>query len=80
MVAFTVGALLPLLTITLVSAGARLWVTVGSVVVALAFTGWASARLGGADVRRAVLRNVAGGLVAMVVTYAIGQTVGSQVG
>jgi VIT1/CCC1 family predicted Fe2+/Mn2+ transporter len=55
-------------------------VTVGSVVVALAFTGWASARLGGADVRRAVLRNVAGGLVAMVVTYAIGQTVGSQVG
>jgi VIT1/CCC1 family predicted Fe2+/Mn2+ transporter len=80
MVAFTVGALLPLLTITLASVGARLWVTGASVAVALAVTGYVSARLGQADVRRAVLRNVAGGLVAMVVTYAIGQTVGSQVG
>ncbi len=80
MVAFTVGALLPLLTITLVSAATRLWVTVGSVALALAFTGWASARLGEADVRRAVLRNVAGGLLAMAVTYLIGQLVGAQVG
>ncbi|MEO6204680.1 MAG: VIT family protein [Mycobacteriales bacterium] len=80
MVAFTVGALLPLLTITLASAATRLWVTVGSVAVALALTGWASARLGEADVRRAVLRNVAGGLLAMVITYLIGQLVGTQVG
>jgi VIT1/CCC1 family predicted Fe2+/Mn2+ transporter len=80
MVSFTVGALLPLLTITLASAATRLWVTVGSVAVALALTGWASARLGEADVRRAVLRNVAGGLLAMAVTYLIGQLVGTQVG
>jgi VIT1/CCC1 family predicted Fe2+/Mn2+ transporter len=79
MIAFAVGALLPLLTITLTSASSRLWVTVGSVAAALAITGWASARLGGADVRRAVLRNVGGGLLAMLVTYLIGQAVGTQI-
>jgi len=80
MIAFTIGALLPLLTITLTSESSRLGVTVGAVAVALAITGWASARLGGADVRRAVLRNVGGGLLAMLVTYLIGQAVGTQVG
>jgi VIT1/CCC1 family predicted Fe2+/Mn2+ transporter len=79
MIAFTVGALLPLLTITLVSAGARLWVTVASVAAALALTGYVSARLGEANPRRAVLRNVGGGLLAMLVTHLIGQAVGTQV-
>jgi VIT1/CCC1 family predicted Fe2+/Mn2+ transporter len=80
MIAFTIGALLPLLTITLTSTGARLWVTVASVAAALAVTGYVSARLGEADARRAVLRNVAGGLLAMLVTHLIGQAVGTQVG
>jgi VIT1/CCC1 family predicted Fe2+/Mn2+ transporter len=80
MISFTVGALLPLLTITLAAQSVRLWVTAFSVMLALGFTGWASARLGEADVRRAVLRNVAGGLLAMAVTYAIGQAVGTQIG
>jgi VIT1/CCC1 family predicted Fe2+/Mn2+ transporter len=79
MVAFTVGALLPLLTITLASQATRVWVTVGSVMLALAITGFASARLGQADVRRAVLRNVAGGLLAMLVTFLIGQAVGTRI-
>ena len=47
-------------------------VTVVAVVVALALTGWASARLGYGAPRKAVLRNVAGGLLAMAVTYGIG--------
>lgn len=79
MSAFTLGALLPLLAILLPPAGARIWVTAVAVVVALAFTGWGSARLGRAPVRPAVLRNIAGGLVAMLVTYAIGALVGTQV-
>jgi VIT1/CCC1 family predicted Fe2+/Mn2+ transporter len=79
MIAFTVGALLPLLTITLASASTRLWVTVASVAAALAVTGYVSARMGEADPRRAVLRNVGGGLLAMLVTYLIGQAVGTQV-
>ena len=79
MVAFTVGALLPLLTITLLPEGTRRGGTVVAVVVALAITGWASARVGQARVGRAVARNVAGGLLAMAVTYAIGALVGTQI-
>ena len=79
MIAFTVGALLPLLTITLFSPGARVAVTVGSVLVALALTGWASARFGYGAPRRAVVRNVLGGLFAMAVTYAIGSLLGTHV-
>ena len=79
MLAFTVGAVLPLLTITLVPNVARIGATVGAVVVALAVTGLASAHLGAADRKRALLRNVGGGLVAMAVTYGIGVLFGTQV-
>lgn len=80
MVAFTLGAALPLLTITLVGESYRIWATVLGVVIALAFTGFASARFARADVRRAVLRNVVGGLLAMLVTYVIGGFVGNETG
>jgi VIT1/CCC1 family predicted Fe2+/Mn2+ transporter len=76
MVAFTIGALLPLLTITLVTPDLRVAVTVVAVVTALAITGWTSARLGYGPRGRAVLRNMAGGLFAMAITYAIGSVVG----
>ena len=79
MLSFTVGALLPLLTIVLTPPGGRVVVTVVAVLVALALTGWASARLGYGAPRKAVLRNVAGGLLAMAVTYGIGTVVGSAV-
>ena len=55
-------------------------VTVVAVVLALAGTGWASARLGSSPPGKAVLRNVAGGLLAMLVTYLIGSLVGTQIG
>jgi VIT1/CCC1 family predicted Fe2+/Mn2+ transporter len=80
MLSFTIGALLPLLTMTLAAPDLRLWLTVASVVAALAFTGWASARLGYSRPGRAVVRNVVGGLFAMVVTYAIGSALGTQIG
>jgi VIT1/CCC1 family predicted Fe2+/Mn2+ transporter len=76
MAAFTVGAMLPLLTITLLSEGWRVWGTVISVVLALALTGAVSSRFTGAHVPRAVLRTVTGGLLAMGVTYAVGNLVG----
>ncbi|GAA2486037.1 VIT family protein [Actinocorallia cavernae] len=75
--AFTVGALLPLLAIVLPPAGWRLPVTVLSVLAALVLTGWAGARLGAAAPRRAVLRNVGGGALAMAVTYAAGSLLGA---
>ena len=79
-ISFTIGALLPLLTMTLASPDIRLWLTVVSVVIALAITGWTSARFGYSSPRRAVLRNVLGGLFAMGVTYGIGSLLGTQIG
>ncbi|MEU9013500.1 VIT family protein [Streptomyces sp. NPDC048479] len=75
--AFTVGALLPLLAIVLPPASMRLYVTVGSVLTALALTGWWSARLGAAAAGPAVLRNLGGGAMAMVVTYGAGSLLGA---
>jgi vacuolar iron transporter family protein len=79
MVAFTVGALLPLFAITLSPHAARVWVTVATVVAALAVAGTVQARLGFSPWRRAVLRNVGGGLVAMGITYLVGSLVGPHV-
>ncbi|MFD1272159.1 VIT family protein [Streptomyces kaempferi] len=76
-VSFTVGALLPLLAIVLPPGGWRLPVTVVSVLASLLVTGWVSARLGAADPRHAVLRNVAGGALAMGVTYLAGVLLGA---
>ncbi|MFF9854093.1 VIT1/CCC1 transporter family protein [Streptomyces litmocidini] len=75
--AFTVGALLPLLAIVLPPASARLWITVLSVLAALVLTGWWSARLGDAPAGPAILRNVAGGALAMAVTYGAGSLLGA---
>jgi len=80
MVAFTIGALLPLLTITLFSSSLRVGATVVAVVLALVLTGWLSASAGGAGRARAIGRNVAGGLLAMLVTYLIGGLVGRGIG
>lgn len=78
MVAFSVGALLPLLTI-LLPAPERFYVTGVAVAVALALTGWTSARLGRARPLPAVVRNVLGGVFAMVVTLLIGRLLGTRV-
>lgn len=75
--AFTVGALLPLLAIVLPPSAWRVPVTVVSVLAALVLTGWVSARLGAAKPRPAVLRNVGGGALAMAVTYAAGSLLGA---
>jgi VIT1/CCC1 family predicted Fe2+/Mn2+ transporter len=80
MAAFTVGAILPLLTITFSPESLRLAVTVVTVVLALALTGYVSARLGKSPTTRAVVRNVGGGLLAMGVTYAIGALIGTNLG
>ncbi|MCM2391552.1 VIT1/CCC1 transporter family protein [Streptomyces albipurpureus] len=75
--AFTVGALLPLLAIVLPPSSVRLPITVCSVLAALALTGWWSARLGAALAPRAMLRNVGGGALAMAITYAVGSLLGA---
>ena len=79
-VAFTVGAILPLLAILLPPASARVSVTYVSVVVALIATGALSARLGGSPLRPAIIRLVAGGTLAMAITFAIGALFNATVG
>ena len=74
-VSFTVGGLLPLAAVLLAPVAWRVPVTFVAVVLALVLTGWGSARLGDAPTRRATIRTVVGGAVAMGVTYAIGSLV-----
>lgn len=71
-IAFTAGALLPLLAILLFPPPARVPATAAAVVVALALTGWLSAHLGQASPGRAAARNVGVGALTMLVTYAVG--------
>ena len=78
-IAFTVGALLPLLTILLLPPATRIPVTFVAVLIALAITGFVSARLGGANPQRAVTRVVIGGALAMAITWAIGHLFGGVV-
>jgi vacuolar iron transporter family protein len=79
MVAFTIGALLPLLVITLSPLSVRVWATVTTVAIALAVAGFLQAKLGFSPRGRAVARNVVGGLLAMVVTYGVGSLVGAHI-
>ncbi|MEO7421238.1 MAG: VIT family protein [Ornithinibacter sp.] len=79
MLAFTVGALVPLFAILLPPTSWRVPATALAVVLALAGTGLVSARLGESDAKRATVRVVLGGVLAMAVTYAIGALVGAQI-
>jgi len=80
LVAFTVGALLPLLSIVWTSTSARVWACASAVVVGLALTGFVSAKLGDARVGRAIARNVGVGALTMLVTYYVGVLFGTTVG
>ncbi|AHA04315.1 VIT1/CCC1 transporter family protein [Pediococcus pentosaceus] len=72
MISFSLGSLLPLFTITFAKHSIRVPLTVISVAIALAVTGYAAAVIGKAVRRRAVLRNVLAGLITMAMTYLIG--------
>lgn len=72
-ISFFLGALIPILAITIPPQEYRVPVAFASVVVALALTGVSSAKIGGANPLRATLRVVVGGVIAMAVTYGIGR-------
>ncbi|HET6289432.1 MAG TPA: VIT family protein [Amycolatopsis sp.] len=80
LVAFTVGALPPLLAIVWTSTSARVWACAAAVVAGLALTGLISAKLGDARVGRAIARNVGVGALTMLVTYYVGVLFGTTVG
>ena len=77
-VAFTVGALIPLLMI-LIPFGNATVLTALSVVLGLFLTGLISAKLGKAPVWPAIIRNVLMGSATMLATYLIGMLFGQVV-
>ncbi len=70
--AFSAGSVIPMAAILLPPAHLRVPITFASVLMALALTGFVSAKVGGSPATKAVVRVVAGGALAMIVTYAIG--------
>jgi vacuolar iron transporter family protein len=77
--AFTAGAIVPLLAITLSPIGIRIALTAALALVALAALGTLGARAGGAPWRRAAGRVVVLSSLAMALTYGIGSIVGKAV-
>ncbi len=74
--AFFSGAIVPLVVILMSPESLRIPITFVSVVLALAITGSLSAHVGGSRKTKATLRVVLGGMIAMIVTFAIGKLVG----
>lgn len=79
MIAFTIGALVPLIAVLVAPRDIAEPVTAVAVVVALAVTGAVSAHLGRAPKLVAMVRTTGGGLAAMAITYAIGSLIATQI-
>lgn len=80
LISFTIGGMIPFLTVLFAPAKWRIEATVAAVIVALIVTGYLSATAGRASRKRAILRVVIGGVLAMVVTYLVGKLFGTIAG
>lgn len=78
-VAFVVGALVPLLAMLLSPRQARVAIIFVAVLLALCITGYLSATVGDASRKRAIVRVVIGGALAMAATYLVGHIFGTAV-
>ncbi len=78
-VAFTLGALLPMVTVLLLPHPERIVWTFAATLVALAVTGYVAAWIGAARRGRAVLRTLIGGTLALVATFLLGTLFGTTI-
>jgi len=78
-VAFTIGGVIPLAAVLLASHQTRVAVTFIAVLLALCVTGYLSATVGDASRKRAIIRIVVGGALAMAATYFVGHLFGTAV-
>jgi len=78
--AFSLGGIIPFLTIILTPPNMRIVATIAAVVLALFVVGYLSAKAGNADKVRAIARVVVGGIAAMIITYGVGVLFGTTVG
>ncbi|MBI3630813.1 MAG: VIT family protein [Candidatus Sungbacteria bacterium] len=76
---FTAGAVVPLAAIMFAPTALRIPMTFGAVFVALLITGIVSAKVSGAHTGIATLRVLAGGILAMLITFGIGSFFGASV-
>ena len=72
-IAFVLGSLPPMLSITIFPSDYRIPATVFIVAISLLVTGYTSAKLGKAPTKPAMIRNLCIGLLTMGVTYLFGQ-------
>ncbi|HCR55445.1 TPA: hypothetical protein DIV49_00580 [Candidatus Saccharibacteria bacterium] len=78
LISFTIGGLIPFVAVIISPNDIKEIVTVVAVLIALLITGYFSATVGGASRSRAMLRVIAGGLLAMAITYVVGLLFGIQ--
>jgi VIT1/CCC1 family predicted Fe2+/Mn2+ transporter len=78
-VSFSAGGILPLVAAIVVPSAARIPVVAVLALALLAATGAIAGRIGGAPLGRGALRVLAGGGLAMLITWAIGALVGTAV-
>jgi vacuolar iron transporter family protein len=71
--AFAAGAMLPWLAMVLIPGPSRAPVTFVIVLLALALTGWVSARMSDVDPVRPIIRTAAVGALSMLITYIAGR-------
>jgi VIT1/CCC1 family predicted Fe2+/Mn2+ transporter len=77
--AFTAGAIIPVISIVVAPEGIRIGVTFGAVIIALILTGIVSARVSGARTLPVMARVVIGGTLAMAITFGIGRLLNAPV-
>lgn len=79
LVSFTIGGLVPFMSVLLSPRALAVPIAFTAVFCALIFTGYTSATVGGASRKRAVIRVVVGGILAMAITYFVGRAFGAAV-
>lgn len=80
LLSFTAGGLVPLIAVLASSRHYRVAITFVAVLLALCITGYLSATVGEASRKRAIIRIVVGGALAMIATYVIGHLFGTVAG
>ena len=79
MLSFLVGGAIPIAALLLSPRAIEIWFAGVAVLIAMALTGFVSARLGRTPSGRSVLRNVLGGMLALAITYGVGKIAGTQI-
>jgi VIT1/CCC1 family predicted Fe2+/Mn2+ transporter len=74
---FVIGAIVPILIVAIAPAGIRVPLTMAVTLFGLVALGAAGAKLGGAPMRRAALRVLVGGTLALLISLVIGRLTGS---